>query len=333
MFSKKLVAAFVLLTSLHFMYPCYAEDAKQMKFSNYMEFQNGSDSAKLLWITEPDGTPNIGVLQCPMSFVSLVDGNTWIADTQNARLCLFSKDGKNLKEINLLELGKKAGLADPPAIVDICLSNGNILAGDAASNSVLEINPETLAMRVFKSPGTDNGGWFQISHLFTDNQQRIYIDDLALGKIIVLDKDGKYLGDNAAASIAVSKTDSSMASIHYVEETDGEAEASYYQITVNKGFTTPWYPIVNINTDNESIIYINIIGIDKNNDIYVLFETESTRFYQVFNMKGELKKSFTAYPMIPMINPARPDWIDENGNIYSAVVVGNSLKILKYTAE
>ena len=319
------------MASLHIAYPCFAQTAKEIEFSNYLEFQNGSDSAKLLWITEPDGTPNIGVLQCPMAFITLEDGRIWIADTQNARICLFSKDGKNLKEINLLELGKKAGLADPPAIVDICLSNNNIIAGDAASNSVLEINPETLAMRVFKSPGADNGGWFQISHLFTDNQQRIYIDDLALGKIIVLDKDGKYLGDNAAASIAVSKTDSSMASVHYVEETGGEADASYYQIAVNKGFTTPWYPIVNINNDEENIIYITIIGIDKNNDIYVLYETQSSRFYKIFNMKGELKSSFVTVPPMPMINPARPDWVDDDGNIYSAAVVGDSLKIMKYS--
>ncbi len=329
MFCKKLIAAFALMASLHICYPCYAQTAKQMQFSSYLEFQNGNDSSKLLWITEPDGTPNIGVLQCPMAFITLDDGNTWIADTQNARICLFSKDGKNLKEINLLELGKKAGLADPPAIVDICLSDKNILAGDAASNSVLEINPETLSMRVFKSPGADNGGWFQISHLFTDNQQRIYIDDLALGKIIVLDKDGKYLGDNAAASIAVSKVDSSMASIHYVEETDGEADASYYQVTVNKGFATPWQPVVNINTDDESIIYINIIGIDKDNNIYVLYETESNRFYKVFSMAGELKKSFATIPTIPMINPARPDWIDNSGNIFSAAVVDKTLKIMK----
>ena len=329
MFCKKLIAAFALMASLHISCPCYAQTAKEVQFSSYLEFQNGNDSSKLLWITEPDGSPNIGVLQCPMAFITLDDGNTWIADTQNARICLFSKDGKNLKEINLLELGKKAGLADPPAIVDICMSDKNILAGDAASNSVLEINPETLSMRVFNSPGADNGGWFQISHLFTDNQQRIYIDDLALGKIIILDKDGKFLGDNAAASIAVSKVDSSMASIHYVEETDGEADASYYQITVNKGFATPWYPVVNINTDNESIIYINIIGIDKNNDIYVLYETESNRFYKVFSMTGELKKSFTTIPTIPMINPARPDWIDNSGNIYSAAVINKTLKIMK----
>ena len=327
---NKAVALFVLLASMHISQPCLAQTAvKEMAFSDYLEFQNGDDSNKLLWITDSDGAPNIGVLQCPMSFISLSNGNTLIADTQNARICLFSKDGKNLKTIDLIELGKKAGLADPPAIVDICLSNNNIIAGDAASNSVLEINPETLAMRVFKSLGADNGGWFQISHLYTDNEQRIYVDDLALGKIIILDKDGKYLGDNAAASIAVSKKDAKMASIHYVEETDGEADASYYQITLNKGFTTPWYPIANISNDEENIIYITIIGIDKNNDIYVLYETQSKRYYKVYSETGELKKSFTTNPPMPMINPARPDWIDDDGNIYSAAVVGKSLKILK----
>ena len=329
MFCKKIILVLSVLTFINIVFPCYAQKVKEVKFSNYLEFQNGKGSSNLLWITEPDGTPNIGVLQCPMAFITLDNGNIWVADTQNARICLFSKEGKNLKEINLLELGKKAGLVDPPAIVDICLSNNNLLAGDAASNSVLEINPDTLSIRVFKSPGADNGGWFQISHLFTDNQQRIYIDDLALGKIIILDKDGKYLGDNAAASVAVSKKDSSMASIHYVEETGGEADASYYQIAVNKGFATPWYPVVNINNDSESIIYINIIGIDKNNDIYVLYETESNRYYKVFSMTGELKKSFITTPTIPMINPARPDWIDDSGNIYSAAVVDKTLKIMK----
>lgn len=329
MFCKKIILVLSVLTFINIVFPCYAQKVKEVKFSNYLEFQNGKDSSNLLWITEPDGTPNIGVLQCPMAFITLDNSNIWVADTQNARICLFSKEGKNLKEINLLELGKKAGLVDPPAIVDICLSNNNLLAGDAASNSVLEINPDTLSIRVFKSPGADNGGWFQISHLFTDNQQRIYIDDLALGKIIILDKDGKYLGDNAAASVAVSKKDSSMASIHYVEETGGEADASYYQIAVNKGFATPWYPVVNINNDSESIIYINIIGIDKNNDIYVLYETGSNRYYKVFSMTGELKKSFITTPTIPMINPARPDWIDDSGNIYSAAVVDKTLKIMK----
>ena len=331
MFLNKAFAVFVLLASLHICQPCLAQNSvKEIEFSDYLQFQNGDDSNKLLWITDSDGNPNIGVLQCPMSFISLSNGNTLIADTQNARICLFSKDGKNLKTIDLIELGKKLGLADPPAIVDICISKNRILAGDAASNSVLEIDPKNLETRVFKSPGTDNGGWFQISHLYTDNEQRIYVDDLALGKIIILDKDGKYLGDNAAASIAVSKKDAKMASIHYVEETSGEAEASYYQITVNKGFSTPWYPIVNINNDEENIIYINIIGIDENNNIYVLYETQSKRYYKIYSETGELKKSFVTNPPMPMINPARPDWIDDSGNIYTALVIGKTLKVMKY---
>ena len=46
-------------------------------------------------------------------------------------------------------------------------------------------------------------------------------------------------------------------------------------------------------------------------------------------MTGELKKSFITTPTIPMINPARPDWIDDSGNIYSAAVVDKTLKIMK----
>ncbi|MBQ2594849.1 MAG: hypothetical protein II567_16410, partial [Candidatus Riflebacteria bacterium] len=65
MFCKKLIAAFALRASLHISCPCYAQTAKEVQFSSYLEFQNGNDSSKLLWITEPDGTPNIGVLQCP----------------------------------------------------------------------------------------------------------------------------------------------------------------------------------------------------------------------------------------------------------------------------
>ena len=326
---RKLLTYLLIVLSL-LSIPCYSQTSMQeKKYSVYMEFENGDDQQKLLWITEPDGTPNIGVLQCPMSYVTLEDGKIWIADTQNARICLFSKEGKNLKEIDLIKLGKKAGLENPPAIVDICLSSNKIIAGDAASNSVLEINPDNLEMRVFPSPAQDKGGWFQISHLYTDEKQRIYIDDLALGKIIILDKDGKYLGSNTSASIAVSKKDSSMASINYVEETEGEAEASYFQIRVNKDFTEAWNPIANINSEDERIMYVNIIGIDKNNDIYVLYDTESNRYFKVFSMTGELKKHFVVAPIIPMINPARPDWIDDAGNIYSVVVIGKSLKIIK----
>lgn len=333
MFYKKIITALVLLLSLQIVQPCYSQLAdKEMVFSTYLEFSNGETPDKLLWITEPDGTPNIGTLQCPMAYISLPDGNTWIADTQNVRICLFSSNGKLLKAINLLELGKKAGLPNPPAIVDICLSNNKLLAADAASNSVLEINPYNLSMRIFGSPSTDKGGWFQISHLFTDNQERIYIDDLALGKIIVLDKDGNIIGENAAASIGVSKIDSRMASIHYVEENDGEADAKYYQLTINKGYNTPWFPVVNLN-DQENIFYINIIGIDKNNDVYILYETENNRYYKVFSMTGELKQSFVTSPIMPMINPATPDWIDENGNIYTVAVVGKTLKILKYQRQ
>jgi hypothetical protein len=265
-----------------------------------------------------------------MAFVTISDGKTWVADTQNARLCLFSKSGKNLKEIDLIKLGKKAGLSDPPAIADICVYDNIILAADAASNSVLEINIDTQSLRIFKSPGTDKGRWFQISHIYTDKEKRIYIDDIALGKIIILDKNGKYLGENIASSIAVSRIDSRMASIHYIEETQGEADASYYQITVNNGFATPWIPIANVNSDEDKVIYINIIGIDNNNDIYVVYETENNRYYKVFSMNGELKKSFVSFPVIPFINPARPDWIDDLGNIYTVLVSGKVLKVMKF---
>ena len=326
---RRIILSLLLMLSLQIL-PGYSQTTmKEMQFSPIMEFKNGDNPQELLWITEPDGTPNIGVLQCPMAYVTLPDGKIWIADTQNARICLFSKEGKNLKEIDLIQLGKKAGLEDPPAIVDICLSSNKIIAGDAASNSVLEINPDNLEMRIFPAPSQDKGGWFQISHLYTDDKQRIYIDDLALGKIIILDKDGKYLGSNTSASISVSKNDSRMASINYVEETDGEAEASYYQIRVNKDFSDAWSPIANINLDDEKIMYINIIGIDDNNDIYVLYFTEINRYYKVFSMTGELKKYYVTAPTIPTINPASPDWIDNSGNIYTVTVIDKTLKILK----
>lgn len=297
-----------------------------------MEFKNGDAPNQLCWLAEEDGSPTTGPLVGPMSFITLPNGNIWIADTQNVRLCLFSSEGKNLKEIDFIKLGKSAGLAEMPALADICLLKNNILLADANNNLIIDFNPDNLKMRFFKPSGKEKGNWIQINHIYTDNKDRIYVDDLASGKIIVLDNNGGYLGENAAASIAVSPIDSRMASIHYVESENGETDSDYYQLAVNKGFDTPWFPVVNISSD-ENIMQINVIGIDKENNIYVLYGTEFAYFYNVYTFEGELKKSIETSIVDSGYNPARHKWINESGDIFAVTVKDKSLKIMKLVEE
>ncbi len=184
---------FVAIFSMLFSCSVFAESKiSSGNFKTIFEFEDGDAANQLLWIKDVDGTPNIGTLQGPMAFVTMPNGNLWVADTQNARFCLFSKDGKRIKEIDLIKLGKEAGLPDPPAMADFCMSNGKIIAADAASNAVLEINPETNKMRVFKPAANGKGSWFQITHVYTDDKERIYVDDIVKGKITVLDNNGVY---------------------------------------------------------------------------------------------------------------------------------------------
>ncbi len=311
----------------------YAETQKiSGKFNKYLEFTNGDSPNQLLWMIEENGTPVTGTLQGPMAFVSLKNGSIWVADTQNARFCLFSKDGKNLKEINLLKIGKEIGLPNPPAIADFCLSNNLILAADDASNSILEIDTDTNKTRIFKPSNSEKGKWFQITHLYSDKEGRIYVDDILSGKIIILDKNGKYISEIVAACISVSPNDSSMASIRYLEDLKGESEVSIYQILTNKGFSTQWTLANNIDNDIENdniIMNISIIGIDKNNNIYVVYETKDIRFYNIYSFDGTLLKTISISRTDAAYNPARPDWIDESGNIYTVTISNRTMKILK----
>ena len=329
--TRLLKTAFLLfIITVYSFCQCYAEPKVVTgTFSSYMEFTNGDSSNQLLWMIESNGTPISGPLQGPMAFVSMDNQDLWVADTQNARICLFSKEGKNLKEIDLLKLGKLAGLPNPPAIADLCLSNGKILAADAASNSIIEINPQNNKLRVFKRNNeSEKGKWIQISFVYSDANNRIYIDDIVSGKIVVLDQDGNYIAENAAACIGVSSKDSSMAAIRYFENSKDNTSNGSYQLLINKGYSTDWKVANNINSDNQ-IMKIRIIGIDKNNSIYILYETMNSRYYNIYSSDGQLIKTIKTKTISPVYNPGRPDWIDPSGNIYSVTIADKKLKILK----
>ena len=328
--TRLLKVAFLLFIITVFSFcHCYAEPAIVTgSFSSFMEFTNGDSPNQLLWMIESNGTPISGPLQGPMAFVSTNNQDLWVADTQNARICLFSKEGKNLKEIDLLKLGKSAGLPNPPAIADLCFSNGKILAADAYSNSIIEINPQNNELRVFKANNeSEKGKWIQISFVYSDVNNRIYIDDIVSGKIIILDQDGNYIAENVAACIGVNSKDSSMAAIRYSENSK-ETPNNTYQLLINKGYSTDWKVANNINNDNQ-IMNIRIIGIDKNNSIYVLYETMNSRYYNIYSSDGQLIKTIKTQTIYPIYNPGRPDWIDPSGNIYSVTISDKKLKIMK----
>ncbi|HNX76000.1 MAG TPA: hypothetical protein PLM07_03140 [Candidatus Rifleibacterium sp.] len=320
---KKIFVASLLLLS--FTLPCLAdtEPAKipDVEFGPWLSFTQGDQPNQLLWLSEADGNVVDGPFQGPMAFVTDRNGNLWAGDTLNARITAFTAKGRPIKIIDLLKVARQAGLANDPVLADIAPGMpGKLLVADAANNAIIEIDLRKAPPRAFlPASGSE---WLQINFLHTDQQGKIYVEDVATRKTYVLDRNGQPIHQplDGLIGIAVSRQ-SRIAVLAADEKLPG-----IWQILTAEKPGSPLQPMAMLR-DDEPVIWAALEGYDASNRLHVIYDTPASRFYLALAQDGSvIRKYQTAHPE-PGYDPARPDWVDANGRLYNVKIASGSLEI------
>ncbi len=307
---------------------CQAETpvlAKAASFKPLLEFSRGSGTDQLLWLLEDDGSILPGAFKGPMVFRTDVEKIVWIGDTQNARISAYSVAGKCQKNIDLIATGKQLGLKKIPALLDMIFNaKGKLLVADAANNVIIEIEPATSECRCFMSPEDEDSAWMQINYIHTDSEAKIFIEDLALQRTVVLDENGQPFAamdsQNCLATNIMTNRLYTLASNEQSPET--------FHILVRGSLEDSWRQFATIDAKNP-ITWVGILGLDGTENLTVVYETETARHYLAYSKDAALIKSLKTLHINPGYDPLYPDWVGSDGTIYSVCIDKDALRIMQ----
>ncbi|MBU1107122.1 MAG: hypothetical protein KKB51_10675 [Candidatus Riflebacteria bacterium] len=298
---------------------------KNAEFSPILDFSRGSEPEQLLWLVEDDGTILPGAFMGPMVFKTDAAGILWVGDTQNGRICAFSKDSKNTKTVDLIAIGTKLGLKDPPALLDMLFNTkGDLLVGDGANNVIIEISMTTSTCRFFAAPTDEDSKWAQINYIHSDSLGRIYVEDLALQRTVVLDENGSFL-ENLQGQVFLAinkKTDRWVTLVADNDSTD------IWHVLAKDKREESWQAFAAI-LEKKPVLWVGLLGFDSDDNIYIAYETEDARSYLVYSKDAELVKSLKTQSINPGYDPLYPDWVSPDGTIYSVKIEKDTLRIMQ----
>ncbi|PKL43219.1 MAG: hypothetical protein CVV41_10900 [Candidatus Riflebacteria bacterium HGW-Riflebacteria-1] len=294
-------------------------------FSSWLAFSQGSGKQQLFWLSEDNGSMLDGPFQGPMAFITDRKSNLWVGDSLNARVLAFDSKGKPGREYDLIRAAKEAGLASDPLLIDIVPGiNGKLLVADASNNAIIEIDVRSGKSRAFMAPAA--GGkfyWSQINKLHSDDQGRIYIEDVALRQTIILNSDGKpeqVLPGQLGIAVAEN------AQIALVAASAGEEQQWFIYTCEKPG--SEMKQLARLNAENP-ILWISLLGYDSHNTLHVVYDTRLARHYISLDSEGRITRKHTTTLQDPGYDVNRPDWIDKSGKIYTLQVNHPALRILK----
>lgn len=334
--TKTILAALLISTS--FLLPAFSEaDSKNLpstetelvkisgsEFTQWLSFGQGDGSHQLLWLSEPNGGVLDGPFQGPMAFVNDRNGNLWVGDTLNARINAYSPKGKPLKSIDLITSARTAGLASDPVLLDLVPgAPGKLLVGDAANNAIIEIDLRNGQPRAFTSADSGDASWKQINRLHSDMRGNIYLEDVAMRRTIVLDKNGKAIRKPLEGQIGFAIAKDARTAIL----TADASENGRWQILTSDKPGGPMQPFA-ILRDDEPIIWAALQGYDNHNRLHVIYDTPSIRLYLALAKDGSVIRKYQTNLPEPGYDPTFPDWVDANGQLYTVKIASGSLNIL-----
>lgn len=106
------------------------------------------------------------------TFVALSGGSVFVADTMNARVVEFDKEGKFVRQIG--ERGDRFGQFDKPKGVAID-SFGNLYVVDSFFSAIQIFNRDAKLLLFFAGPGDSPGFLANPAGIAIDGQNRIYV--------------------------------------------------------------------------------------------------------------------------------------------------------------
>lgn len=303
----------------------FAGFARAEKFTEVFSLSHGNGPLQVVFnLTESHGVPD-GPFQGPMSFLTDKNNSIWIADTLNARILALSTDLKKRKEIDIAKVGEQLKLASIPVLLDMVPAPDNrLILADAQNNAVISLDLEGSDHKVFFSAEPQKPGhWVQINRIHSDSQGKIYIEDLPSMRTVVLDASGKpTITLEGELGIAVDHT--GRAAMIVFDTRKPEVRS----IVMSPSHGEP-AELLNSFEAAEPIVWASVIGFSKDRKLFCIFDTEKIRHYVVYDHKGQLTIHKQVQFPDPGYDPARPDWISPDGDIYTVKIASDSFSVLK----
>lgn len=334
--TKNILVAFLIWTT--FLLPVFSETEQNsiassetelvkipgVEFSQWLSFKQGDEAHQLLWLSEANSGVLDGPFQGPMAFVTDRNGNLWVGDTLNARITAFTPKGRMIKSLDLIKVARAAGLASDPVLVDMVPgAPGKLLAGDVANNAIIEIDLRNGQPRAFSPAEAGDAAWQQINRLHSDNRGNIYVEDVAMRRTVVLDKNGKAFGKPLEGQIGLAIARDARTAILAADD----SENGQWQILTAEKPGGPLQPFATLR-DDEPIIWAALQGYDRHNRLHVIYDTPSIRLYLTLARDGSVIRKYQTNLPEPGYDPTCPDWVDANGQLYTVKIASDNLNVL-----
>lgn len=293
------------------------------EFRKVQSFRHGDQPGQLMWNAALSGGVPDGPFQGPMAFLTDKKGNLWVGDTLNGRIVGVSREGKTGPLIDLLQVGRQLGLATDVVLLDMVPGlSGKLLVADANNNAVIEIDLKGKSHRVFRSPPSGRGAWLQINRLHCDRKGRIFIEDLASMKTVVLTGDGSLLS-TLEGELGLAVNAEGRAAMIVMDT----ADAKKRHVVISPVPGSPAEKIATLNADAE-ILWASVIGFDGAGRLTLVYDTEKARNYAVVEATGKISRTVAVQFIDPGYDPTRPDWVGPDGRIFTVRVTPSALEIL-----
>lgn len=294
-----------------------------IEFNPWLSFSQGDGINQLLWLSDDNGGILDGPFQGPMAFITDRNGNLWAGDTLNAKITAYSSRGRLIKSVDLVKVARSLKLASDPVLVDLCPGMpGKLLVGDAANNAVIEIDLRNAPARVFSAADSKKNAWLQINRLHSDGSGNIYLEDVAMRRTIVLDKNGKPFGKPLEGQIGLAIAKNGRTAILAADESGGK-----WRVLVSEKPNSPLRAFVSL-IDDEPVIWASLQGYDALNRLHVIYDTPSSRYYLAITADGSMVRKYqTAHPE-PGYDPTVTDWVDAKGRLYKVRITAANLEIM-----
>jgi DNA-binding beta-propeller fold protein YncE len=137
-----------------------------------------------------EGSGN-GQLQYPYGVAVDSGGNTWVADSGNARIQKFNSKGEYVSQFGSYGTGN-GQFTEPVGIAFD--ASGNLLVLDSAANRIQKFNSKGEYLSQFGSEGAGSGQFFGAYGITVDSAGNIWVADSGNSRIQKFDSKGKYLG-------------------------------------------------------------------------------------------------------------------------------------------
>ncbi len=293
------------------------------RFVPVVTLERGTGPQQVMWLDEK-GAVLDGPFQGPMAAAVDRKGNVWLGDTLNGRIVAFDAQGKQRRELDIVALARRAGLASAPLLVDLAPgASGTLLVGDAANNAVLEFGLDGRKPRVFSARRGEREQWAQINRVHGDATGRIYIEDMARQDTTVLDSTGRAV---AVLARTVGVAVSPQGRVFAFGPCTG-AEPTRPLVVMSATDRTP-KPFALLRAP-APITWAMPLGVDAQSRLQVTCDTATQRFYVTFDAAGHEIARRAVPRDDPGFDPNRPDWVGSDGHIFSLRIAGGRCEILR----